>query len=189
MKKIAIATLLALVAISASAVEVGVEYQDQDGKNGNSNINAYQLKVKQDINQNFAVDAKTIQNIRDANASNGGGVSSSQLEIGATGKYNLGYVSPYVRAGLGQRFITTENYGYYSIEPGVTVPVSTTGLTVGLGWRFQAPFSTSEQFTTRTWRGTVGYDVTNSDNVYVGYDSERGDLQYNIVRVGYAHKF
>ena len=50
MKKIALATVLALAATMASAVEVRLEGQDADGKNGTSNSTIYELGVKQAIN-------------------------------------------------------------------------------------------------------------------------------------------
>jgi hypothetical protein len=90
---------------------------------------------------------------------------------------------------LGQRYTTVANYTYYSVEPGVTVPVASTGITATLGWRYRTPTDTANEWTTRTWRTSVGYDLTKSDNVYVGYDWMRGDVQANLARVGYIHKF
>jgi hypothetical protein len=190
MKKIALATLLALVAVTASAVEVGVEFQNQLGKNNGPKSDNYQLSVKQAVNDNFAVDVKTLTVVgKSDNAETG--LSSSQLEAGVTGKYNaMGLATPYVRIGLGERYTTTTNYSYYSIEPGVNIPVASTGVTATVAWRYRAPFDQdANQWETRTWRAALGYNITKADNVYVGYDRMRGDTQAGLTRVGYAHSF
>jgi len=185
MRKYALAFVMALVAATASAVEVGVEYQDQDGKNGSPSSSNYQLGVKQQVSNFLALDVKTFQAVADTST----GVSSTQLEAGATGTYSLPYVTPYTRVALGQRYTTTANYTYYSVEPGVIVPVASTGLTATLGYRFRSATDSQDEWTTRTWRSTLGYSLTKSDTVYVGYDRMRGDVQAGLTRVGYNHSF
>ena len=185
MKKIALATLLVIMAATAGAVEVGGEYQNFGGKNGTASANNYQVFVKENLNNNFTVDAKATQGIAKTND----GISNSSMETGLTGKYNLGPVTPYTRIGLGEWYRTTGNFTYYSVEPGVVVPVSTTGLSASVGYRFRDGVRDSNEFTTRTWRAKIGYDLTKTDKVYVGYDRMRGDVKANVSMVGYSHSF
>jgi hypothetical protein len=188
MKKIALATLLALAAVTASAVEVGFEYQDQIGTHNGPKSDNYQLTVKEAINSNFAVDVKTFEAVaRDNNSEQG--VTSTQLETGVTAKYDIMGLSPYTRLAVGNRSVTTQSYAYYSVEPGVSAPLGTTGLTASLGWRFRTPFSNVDAFETRTWRTALGYSLTKKDNIYIGYDRMRGDTNAGLTRVGYTHSF
>ena len=95
----------------------------------------------------------------------------------------------YVRGAIGEKYASgSAGYGYYSVEPGVAAALGY-GFSAQLGWRFQDAFNDSHNDTTRTWRAKLGYDVTKNDNVYVGYDRQRGDSEQNIAKVGYVHKF
>jgi hypothetical protein len=185
MKKIALATLLALVAVTASAVEVGAEYQNSAGKNGTASTNNYQLFVKGQLTEHFAIDLKDTQSVSKTTD----GVLYTGIESGITGKYSLGYVSPYARVAIGEQYKTTTNFTYYSVEPGIYAPIASTGAWASVGYRFREGFNENNNFTTRTWRAKLGYNVTPRDNVYVGYDSMRGNYQSNIGMIGYGHSF
>lgn len=188
MRKFALATLLALAVGSASAVEVRLEAQDADGKNGTASQNVGELSVKQAINSNFAGDI-TVKQYR----TDGTHDLATRTEIGVTGSngYKLGVpFTAYTRVALGEKFASgSTGYGYYSVEPGVAVPVGATGATASLGYRFQNAFNDSHNDLTRTWRAKVGYDLTKNDNVYVGFDRIRGDSEQNVTRLGYIHRF
>jgi hypothetical protein len=188
MKKFALATVLALAATMASAVEVRVEGQDSDGKNGAVGSTNYELSVKEAINKNFAADVTTTQYRTD-----GTNTLANRFEAGVTAStgYTLGVpFTAYTRVAIGQKFVDNAgSFGYYSIEPGVAVPVASTGVTASLGYRFRDAFSDAQNDLTRTWRTKVGYDINANNNVYVGYDRQRGDNDQNITRVGYIHRF
>jgi hypothetical protein len=185
MKKIAIATMFALVAATASAVEIGAEYQNFEGKNGTGSSNNYQLSVKEQLNSNLGIDLKAT----DAISKTTSGISNASYESGVTGKYNLGFVTPYTRVSVGQWIKSTDNFTYYGVEPGVLVPIASTGLTASVGWRYRNSFHDVNEFETRTWRAKISYAVTKTDNIYVGYDRMRGDIQANVGLVGYSHSF
>jgi hypothetical protein len=185
MKKIALATVLALAATLASAVEVRLEGQDADGKNGTAGSTNYELSVKQAINNSFAGDITATQYRTDnTNA------LANRFEAGVTGTTALyGPVTGYTRVALGQKFVNNAgSFGYYSVEPGVAAGLGY-GVTASLGYRFRDAFSNTQDDLTRTWRAKVGYDLTKNDNVYVGYDRQRGDSNQNITKVGYIHRF
>lgn len=186
MRKFALASVLAVAAFSASAVEVRLEAQDADGKNGTASQTVAEISVKQAINTNFAGDL-TVKQYR----TDGTNALANRVEAGLTGTTKLyGPVNGYTRVAIGEKYVSGQaGYGYYSVEPGVSVPFGTTGVTASLGYRFQDAFNDTHNDLTRTWRAKVGYDLTANDNVYVGYDRQRGDSQQNIAKVGYIHRF
>ena len=184
MKKIALATLLALAVGSASAVEVRLEGQDANGKNGTASQNVVEFSVKESINKNFAGDV-TFKQYR----TDGTHALANRVEAGVTASNTYGILTPYTRVAVGEKYSSgATGYGYWSAEPGLGVALGS-GLTASLGWRYQNAFSDSQNDLTRTWRAKVGYDVTSKDNVYVGFDQIRGDSEQNVAKVGYIHRF
>lgn len=183
MKKIALATLLALAVGSALAAEVRLEAQDANGTKGTAGQRVYELGIKESINNNFAGDI-VVKNYRTDNTN----VLSTRYEAGLTASTSVGMVSPYARLAVGEKYTSGANgFSYYSAEPGVAVKQGPVG--VSLGWRYQTAFSDNQNDETRTWRAKFGYDVTKNDTVYVGYDRQRGDSNQNIAKIGIVHRF
>lgn len=183
MKKIALATTLVLAATLATAAEMGLEYKDFNGVNGGSDANAYTLSVAGNLTPGIKLDGK-FQNKQ----TDGTNTLSTRLETGLTGSTTLfGPVTGYVRGAVGEKFTNSTDFSYYSIEPGLGIKQGPVG--ASLGWRYRDAFNEANGDQTRTWRAKLGYDLTKQDNVYVGYDSQRGDSEYNAWRVGYVRKF
>jgi hypothetical protein len=183
MKKIALATVLALAATMASAAEVRLEAQDANGTNTTAGQRVYELGVKQAITNDLAGDI-VVKNYR----TDGTDKLSTRYEAGLTGSVTTGPVGVYFRGAVGEKYVSGANgFSYYSVEPGIAVKKGLVG--ASLGYRFQDTFSNSQNDTTRTWRAKLGYDVTKNDTVYVGYDRQRGDSDQNITKVGYIHRF
>lgn len=183
MKKIALATILALAATMATAAEVRLEAQDANGTQGTAGQRVYELGVKESISNNIAGDI-VVKNYRTDNTN----TLSTRYEAGLTATTSVGVVSPYARVAVGEKYVSGANgFSYYSVEPGVGVKQGPVG--VSLGWRYQTAFSDSQNDETRTWRAKLGYDVTKSDTVYVGYDRQRGDSNQNITKIGLVHRF
>lgn len=191
MKKIVSATLLALFAVSAMAAEVTFEGQGLNGRKGQADASAAVVTVKGNVTKGLDADVK-FEGVK----TDGTQALSNKLEAGLTGSYQLyGPVSGYLRGALGEELTgqaSTGNFGYYSVEPGVKAPIGSTGLTASLGWRFRDAFgNNSHEFTSRTWRAGLGYDVTKVDTVGVRYDRQRGDTgqNANILAVNYTRGF
>lgn len=185
MKKIL--TILAMTISSfVYAASATFEYQDRTGVNGTTNSSQYSLTISENINKNFSVGVGGNVGAKDSN----GAINSSRLEGSVTGKTTIGLFSPYVRLGTGQKFTTATNYSYYSVEPGVTVPLGNTGLTTRLGYRYRTAFdSTAYADTTNTWRLGISYAVTKQDTVGIRYDRIRGDSNQNSVAFNYIRNF
>jgi hypothetical protein len=188
MKKIALATILAIAATSSFAASINLQYQNQEGKDGTANSNAYVITVRENITKNFAGDVQATTTVREST----GGLSSQRLELGGTGAVALAPSLPfglYTRVAVGQRFNTTSNFSYYSVEPGVTMPFGKTGLSARVGWRYRTAFDSANADETRTWRAGLNYAITKTDAVGIRYDSVRGDTNQNTVAVGYTRSF
>jgi hypothetical protein len=184
MKKI-LAILAMAVSGSVFAATATVEYQNQSGVDGTANSDLYQLSVREDINKNFAGDVVLNTTAKDST----GGVSSSRAEAGLTGKTTFGIFSPYMRVATGQKFTSTTNFTYYSVEPGVTAPLGNTGVTARVGYRFRDAYDSSNLDTTRTWRAGLAYAITPKDTVGVRYDRVRGDTNQNNWAFNYTRGF
>ena len=186
--------LLALVAILATgsvfAASGTVEYQNIDGIGSTpTDQNQYSLTVKENINKNFVGDLGISQTSNRTSGSDT--LSSTRTEAGLTGSASVFGVTPYTRVALGQKFTSATNFTYYSVEPGVAVPVGSTGVTAKVGYRFRNAVSdiNTNNDTTRTWRAGLSYDLTAKDTIGVRYDKMRGDTNQNIVAVNYTRGF
>lgn len=188
MKKFALATILTMAAFSASAASVTAEYQNVDGVNGAASQQGYNLSAKGNVSRGLDVDAGIQTRTNDSS----GGISSTRLEAGLTGTASLAPSLPfavYTRVASGQKFTTTTNYSYYSVEPGVSVPFGGSGLTARVGWRYRAAYDTANADETKTWRAGLSYAVTKQDTIGIRYDRMRGDLNQNTVAVNYTRGF
>jgi opacity protein-like surface antigen len=185
MKKI-LAILAMAISGSVYAASATIEYQDQTGVNGTTDSSLYLLSVSENINKNFVGGITMNYGAKDST----GSVSNSRIEGSVTGRTTLGFFSPYMRLGVGQKFTTTTNYSYYSVEPGVAAPLGNTGLTARLGYRYRTAFdSTANSDTTNTWRLGLSYAVTKQDTVGVRYDQVRGDTNQNNWAFNYTRNF
>lgn len=185
MKKILAISAL-LVSGSVFAASGTLEYQSIDGKTTTpTDQNNYSLTVKESINKNFVGDLGISQTSNRTAGSDT--LASTRTEAGLTGSSSLLGVAPYVRTALGQKFTSSTNFTYYSVEPGVSVPVGP--LTAKVGYRFRNAVDTSNNDTTRTWRAGLSYDLTAKDTIGVRYDKMRGDTNQNIVAVNYTRGF
>jgi hypothetical protein len=185
MKKILAILAMATISSGVFAATAQLEYQDFSGKSGTANSQEGKLTVKEEINKNFAGDVAFSQNWKD----NNGGLSS-RMETGLTGTYPVAGIGLYTRAAIGEKFTNTSNFGYYSVEPGVTAPIGSTGVTARVGYRFRNAFDPSANAdTTRTWRAGLSYDLTKKDTIGVRYDRTRGDTNANGIAVNYTRGF
>ena len=189
MKKI-FAILALAVSGGAFAATATLEYQDINGvhntPNDQRNIN---LTVKEAINANFAGDVQLSNTWN--NTATSDAASSFRAEGGLTGSAALfGPLSGYTRVAVGQKFTTTTNFTYYSVEPGVTMPLGA-GFNAKVGYRFRTALENPNVYndTTRTWRAGLSYDINKNNTVGLGYDQVRGDSNQNIVKVNYTRGF
>ena len=185
MKKfLAMAALLA--ASTAFAGGFGaVEYSSRDGVDGNADARATKVTMGTDINQMLKADFSLRQKTNTDND-----LSDTRLEAGLTGTVPTGVkgLSVYGRGAVGEKFKTSTNYTYYSVEPGIKYAV-TPDLSVKAGYRYRAATDSANADTTRTYRLGAEYALTKNYFVGLGYDQVRGDSKYNATNVSVGFKF
>ena len=92
------------------------------------------------------------------------------------------------RLGLGEKFETSKDFSYYTIEPKAQYNL-TDAFSVKTSWRYRNAFNDANDYQTRTWKAGFGYDVTKNDEVEVKYFQKRGDSETNGVTLEYTHGF
>lgn len=185
MKKfIAMATLLA--ASTAFAQGFGsVEYGNRDGVDGGADSNSVKVTLGSKINENVSVDVSSRFAKQDGSTSN----NTTRLEAGVTGTMPLASgFSIYTRGAVGERFTSTGDNSYYSVEPGIKYAV-TPSLTTKVGYRYRDAFTSGNDDLTRAWRLGAEYALTKQYSVGVGYDRVRGDSNFNAVNLIVGMKF
>jgi hypothetical protein len=183
--------LLAIIALSAStsvfAASFTVEHRSIENVGTSNDQSSISMVVRENITKNLAADvrANTVWNDTGVNA-----LHTSRIEAGLTATTPLyGPVSGYARIGVGQKFNTKGNFSYYSIEPGISVPVASTGFTAKLGYRYRNAFDIGNNDQSDAVRTSLSYRLSDKDSVSLGYDRIRGDQNQNQVRVGYTRSF
>lgn len=185
MKKIFAIMALAISGTAFAGSSATVEFADYTNQvSGGANSKLYSLAVKHDLTNTFAADVGFGNQVTD-----GTGALSTRLEAGLTGSTALfGSVKGYTRVALGQKYTNTTDFSYYSIEPGVSMPVGPFVAKVGYRYR-TATNSTANADQTNTGRASLSYALSKNDSVALGYDHIRGDSQNNVVKVSYTRGF
>lgn len=184
MKKIALATILSLVSAVAFAGSASLEYQSIDGKNATPDQRATILTVREDITKNFRADVSFV-NVKNEDSN----TISYRTEVGGTGLMPVGKATAFVRTAVGQRFTSTTNYSYYVVEPGIRMPLASTGLTASLSYRYRDAFDNANGDQTHSVRTGLSYALTKQDAIGVAYMKTRGDAQQSIIGVNYTRGF
>jgi len=184
MKNVLVTAALLAATTLASAASVTFELQDQQGDRGARDSTNYALVLKESINKTFAADVGFTAFQQDTTKA-----LSDRLETGVTGTMPVGPVSLYARVAFGEKFNNGSNFGYYSVEPGVTYNF-TDKLSGKVGYRFRNGFCSNGNLdTTHTTRAGVSYAVTKQDSVGVRYDQVRGDSFSHSVNFAYTRSF
>jgi hypothetical protein len=182
MKKL-LAILAMATAGTAFAGSFTLEGQKIDSLTG-ADQKQYSLSVKENITKEIAGDVSFSNTTTD-----GTGALTTRLEGGLTGlTQQVGPVIGYVRAAVGQRYSNTTDFSYYSVEPGVLIPMG--NFTGKIGYRYRSAFDSSANGDqTNTWRAGLSYALTKKDAVGVRFDSVRGDSKQDVWAVNYTRSF
>jgi opacity protein-like surface antigen len=179
--------LAALLSSGVFAASATLEFQSVDNvAPAAADQTNFNLTVRENITSWLVGDTQFSQTNNDGSQ----GLASSRVEAGLTPTYKINqYVTAYARETIGEKYTSTGHSSYWSAEPGIRVPVGTTGLTAQLGWRFRTAFDDAVQDTTRTWRAGVAYAVTPKDTVGVRYDRVQGNSDQRVMAVNYTRGF
>jgi hypothetical protein len=183
MKKIIIASIMAISAATAFAGSATAEYQAADGQYGSAGNTALVLTVKENITSNIAVD------IGGTNTQTAGtSALSTRVEGGVTYSLPVGPVVASARVGAGEQYTNGTNTEYWSVEPAVAYTINNKWSTK-LGYRYRTAVDGGVADQTRTWRLGAAYAVTKADSLSVRLDQVRGDSNTNAVAVSFTHSF
>jgi opacity protein-like surface antigen len=186
MKKLS--TILALaISTAAFAGSVSIEGAKIDTVSG-ADQNNVNFTLSETISQSVAAHV----NLSSTQTETSNSVNT-RLEAGVTNTTRLvGSVNGYVKFALGQKYSTsgTGNFTYYSVEPGVSVPL-TDKWTAKAGYRYRsAAFDAlANKDTTETARLGVAYSLTKADSVGFRFDRITGDSTQDAYNVFYSRSF
>ena len=186
MKKI-LTTLALAISSAAFAGSVSIEGAKIDTVSG-ADQNNVNFTVSENISKSFAAHL----NLSSTQTETSNSVNT-RLETGLTGTTALvGPINGYVKFAIGQKYSTsgTGNFTYYSVEPGVSVPL-TDKWTAKVGYRFRtAAFDAlTNKDTTETARIGVAYSLTKVDSVGFRFDRITGDSTQDAYNVFYSRSF
>ena len=146
MKKL-LAILALAITTSAFADKIIIEARDAQGdttsgphKSGTASPsqNQYKLTYAKDVDANWQVDYSIIA----AQTQSTDYTAGTRIEAGAMYKNTVAGVPVYLRGGYGLKTTTTANFDYYSVEPGVMIPLGS--FTARLGYRWRDPVHPSK---------------------------------------------
>jgi hypothetical protein len=187
MKKI----LAGLVALTLSGMvfagSVTIEGAQLDTKNGGNDQRNTNFTLSESINSTFSVHTQ----LSSTQTDNTNAVST-RLEVGGTATVPLyGPVSGYTKIAIGEKYSTSGQFQYYSIEPGVSAPIGSTGLTAKAGYRFRTATSNPNvnNDTTQTVRVGVSYAINKEHAVGFRFDKITGDSRQDGYNVFYTRSF
>jgi predicted porin len=173
MKKIVIATL-ALMSSLAFAGTATFEGSKVNGLEGGKDALSTNFAISETVNKTFSVHTQVVSQQSDVT-----NAVSTRLEVGGTATVPVyGRVSGYTRVAVGQKFSTAGHFTYYSIEPGLSMPLSPS-LTAKVGYRFRtaAEDANVNKDTTDTVRVGLTYALNKQHAVGFRFDRQSGDTR------------
>jgi opacity protein-like surface antigen len=181
--------ILAIIAIAISSTafagSITIEGTKGDTIGGNDQMGT-NFTLSESINNTFSVHTQLSSSQTDNTNS-----VSTRLEVGGTATVPLfGSVKGYTKVALGQRYGTSGQFTYYSIEPGIAVPL-TPSLTARVAYRYRtaADNANVNKDTTDTVRVGVAYAINKKDAVGFRFDRITGDSRQNGYNVFYTRSF
>lgn len=187
LKMLVAALMVAGSSLAQAQTSATIVYGFQDSVPSNVQSHIQNLVVKTDVAKDVFVDAGIYTTIGDVSRT-----ITNRYELGASTGYNVAsFANANIRVAVGDKSISgSQNFAYYSVEPGVTIKTPVTGLSARVAYRFRTAFdSTTNADTSNTMRYALGYDITKKDKVTIGYDNVRGDGANNSTTFAYTRSF
>lgn len=183
MKKLLLLLSLCLSSVSQAQTFASVNAEFATGVNGASDMHGYLFTVGHKANANIVVDANAETLV--ANSTN---ATINRLEAGATWLVpNTTILTPYVRTALGSKTASSNQFNYYSVEPGLRAKLGPGA--IRLGWRYRDSVESGYTDLSRTWRLGYVLPMSNSIDLNVAYEQSRGNMSYNGYMTGLVIKF
>lgn len=189
MKKIVLAFALIGASFAASAADGAnfgkIEYNFRDYDADTRNQSGGSIVLGREVAPGIKLDGKA-----EFRVTNGSDTISNRLEAGATYATPItGNLGVFVRGAIGEKFTNGDNYGYFSVEPGVTYALNKNWAVSG-SYRYRDAFNDGKAGA-ETHRAQIGaaYALTQNTVLTASVGRSLGDVQYNAFNVGYGFKF
>ncbi len=182
MKKYILVLLAALAPVCQAQTFASVNGEFATGVNGAPDMHGYLFTIGHRV-KNLTIDANAETLVANSNKA-----TINRLEAGATFAFptTVGVV-PYLRTAMGSKTASGDQFNYYSVEPGVRVPIGPG--TARLGWRYRDAVESGYTDLSRTWRVGYVWPLTKSTDLNLAYEQSRGNMSYNGVMSGLTFKF
>ena len=122
MRKLVIGFLMAIMGTVATADVVIVEGSHAQTMHDKPNGNGFLMKYGKTLNDNLEADV-----LYQTTETYGTNAMSTRIETGLTPSYDMGWGRVYTRVVVGEKYNTTGNFSFYSHEPGVIIPLGSSG--------------------------------------------------------------
>ena len=185
MKKVILIMLLLMTKnIMAEDYYAKISLGQQDGKDGQQDAIEGSFKLGKKLNSNFSTEIKAAHKQKD--------IKGFGTRIGAAiiGKVKLlDNLSAYTRVGVGNKKTDMNTFNFWAITPGLKYKIDDKWSIKG-GVRFRDAFDTDKyRDYTKTFKAGVGYKLTESRSLSIGFKRKVGDSEYNAIGVGYGISF
>jgi hypothetical protein len=180
MKKVLVATLLALAGSAFATGYATYEYSEEENRaTSATNIaNAVVVGIKAAEGWDYSLKSNTSQ------TAFGSGSISSGLEVRV--RKSLGMF--YIGGRLGERITSSTHFSTYAVDAGVKFPL-VAGFTGDVGGRYRNAFESGNSYETQRAHATVGYALTKQDSVAVRFSRSYGDEEKDAWRLSYTRSF
>ena len=182
MKKVLVATLLALAGSAFATGYATYEYSEEENRatSANNIANAVVVGVKAAEGWDYSLKTNTSQTAL------GSGTITSGLEVRARKSFGAFYLG----GRLGERITSSTHFSTYAIDAGVKFPLAA-GFTGDVGGRYRNAIDSDANSTyeTRRVHATVGYALTKKDAVAVRFSRSYGDEEKDAWRLSYTRSF
>lgn len=188
MKKLTVAVLMALASTGALAENrafITLEGEMENIHNTGDDVTAFTLIPGAKLDNGFTVDLKTQVSTKE-----GARTNSANIEPRIRYDYKIGMTdfTAWGRLGLGEKIQNGGNFGYYTIEPGISYNVIKGGK-LFVSDRFRDAFSDGKGYQTNTLYLGGSYDVNSFDTVSAKLYRKYEDTESNGIEVAYTRWF
>lgn len=185
MKKILIALLLTtnVVAEEKAGYYTDINFGIENSNTGGSDATKWSGKFGKHINKHF--DAELYTRIKDKDS----GGNDTRIEAAVIGKHKLtDDWSSSLRFGVGNKYTTTDDFGYWSITPSIKYKINDK-LSTKIGYRLRDAFETERKQNDQTIKLGLSYKIVEDTSLSAGYDWKRGDSDSNGFGIGLKFEF
>ena len=184
-KKIILIVLLLMTRnIMAEDYYAKISLGQQDGKDGQQDATEGGFSVGLKMNSNFSAEIKATHKQKDNKG------FSTRIGGAIIGKVKLlDNLNAYMRVGAGNKKTNTNTFNFWAITPGLKYKFDEKWSTK-VGVRFRDAFDTDKyRDYTKTFEVGIGYKLTESRSLSIGFKRKVGDSEYNAIGVGYGISF